>query len=54
MNIVLKCSALGEKMLPWIINISKNLLSFRVQDMSKLKLKYTSSAKPYMKSPIIN
>jgi hypothetical protein len=43
--VVLTCSALGEKLPPWIIGKSKNPRTFRGQDMSKLKVKYTNNAK---------
>ncbi len=42
-TVVLTCSTLGEKSPPWIIGKSKNPRAFRGQDMSKLKVKYTSS-----------
>jgi len=48
------CSTLGEKLPPWIIGKSKNPRAFRGQDMSKLKVKYTNSAKAWMTSPIFN
>jgi hypothetical protein len=53
-TVVLTCSALGEKLLPWIIGKSKNLKAFRGQDISKLKVKYTNSAKAWMTNPIFN
>jgi transposase len=53
-TVVLTCSALGEKLPPWIIGKSKNPRAFREQDMSKLKVKYTNSAKAWMMNPIFN
>ncbi len=53
-TMVLMCSALGEKSLPWIIGKSKNPRAFRRQDMSKLKVKYTNSAKAWMTNRIFN
>jgi hypothetical protein len=53
-TVVLMCSALGEKLPPWIINKSKNPRAFCGQDMSKLKVKYTNSAKAWMTNPIFN
>ncbi len=52
--VVLTCSALGEKLLPWIISKSKNPRPFWGQDMSKLKVKHTKSAKAWMTNPIFN
>jgi hypothetical protein len=43
--VVLTCSALDEKLPPWIIGKSNNPRAFCGQDMSKLKIKYTNSAK---------
>jgi hypothetical protein len=51
---VLTCSTLGEKLPPWIISKSKNPRAFRGQDMSKLKVKYTNSAKAWMMNLIFN
>jgi hypothetical protein len=51
---VLTCSALGEKLSPWIIDKSKNPRAFHGQDMSKLKVKYTNSAKAWMTNLIFN
>jgi hypothetical protein len=45
---------MGEKLPPWIIGKSKNPRTFRGQDMNKLKVKYTNSAKAWMTNPIIN
>jgi hypothetical protein len=53
-TVVLTCSALGEKLPPWIVGKSKNPKAFRGQDMSKLKVKYTNSAKAWMTNPIFN
>ncbi len=53
-TMVLTCSALGEKLPPWIISKSKNPRAFREQDMSKLKVKYTKSSKAWMMNPIFN
>jgi len=53
-TVVLMCSALGEKLPPWIINKSKNPRAFCGQDMSKLKVKYTNSAKAWMTNLIFN
>jgi hypothetical protein len=44
-TVVLMCSALGEKLSPWIIDKSKNPRAFHRQNMSKLKVKYTNSVK---------
>jgi hypothetical protein len=52
--VVLTCFALGEKLLPWIIGKSKNPRAFCGQDMSKLKVKYTNSAKTWMMNLIFN
>ncbi len=52
--VVLTCSAMGEKLPPWIIGKSKNPKAFREQDMSKLKIKYTNSVKAWMMNPIFN
>ncbi len=52
--VVLTCFALGEKLLPWIIGKSENPRAFRGQDMSKLKIKYTNSAKAWMTNLIFN
>jgi hypothetical protein len=52
--VVLTCSALGEKLPPWIIGKSKNPRAFHGQDMSKLKVKYTNNAKAWMTNPIFN
>jgi hypothetical protein len=51
---VLTCSALGEKLPPWIMGKSKNPKAFCGQDMSKLKVKYTNNAKAWMMNPIFN
>jgi hypothetical protein len=53
-TMVLTCFALGEKLPPWIIDKSKNTRTFREQDMSKLKVKYTNSVKAWMTNPIFN
>jgi len=53
-TVVLTCSALGEKLLPWIIDKSKNPRAFRRQDMSKLKIKYINNAKAWMMNLIFN
>jgi hypothetical protein len=53
-TMVLTCSALGEKLLPWIIGKSKNPRAFCGQDMSKLKVKYKNSMKVWMTNPIFN
>jgi len=53
-TVVLACSALGEKLLPWMIGKSKNPRAFRRQDMSKLKVEYINSAKAWMMNPIFN
>jgi hypothetical protein len=53
-TMVLTCSALGNKLPLWIINKSKNPRTFREQDMNKLKVKYTNSAKAWMTNPIFN
>ncbi len=53
-TVVRTCSALGEKLPPWIISKSKNPKPFRGQDMSKLKVKYINSAKAWMMNPIFN
>jgi len=52
--VVLMCSALGEKLPPWIIDKSKNPRTFCEQDMSKLKVKYTNNAKAWMMNLIFN
>jgi hypothetical protein len=52
--VVLTCSALGEKLPPWTIDKSKNPRTFHGQDMSKLKVKYTNSAKAWMTNSIFN
>jgi hypothetical protein len=44
-TVVLTCSTLREKLLPWIIDKSKNPRTFRGQDMNKLKIKYINNAK---------
>jgi hypothetical protein len=53
-TVVLTCSTLGEKLSPWIIGKSKNPRTFHKQDMNKLKVKYTNSAKAWMMNPIFN
>jgi hypothetical protein len=53
-TVLLTCSALGEKLPPWINGKSKNPKTFRGQDMSKLKVKYKNSAKAWMTNPIFN
>jgi hypothetical protein len=53
-TVVLTYSTLGEKLLPWIINKSKNPRAFRGQDTSKLKVKYTNNATAWMMNPIFN
>ncbi len=53
-TVVLTCSTLGKKLPPWIIGKSKNPRAFRGQDMSKLKIKYTNSAKAWMTNPLFN
>jgi hypothetical protein len=52
--VVLTCFALGEKLLPWIIDKSKNPRAFREQDMSKLKVKYINNVKASMTNSIFN
>jgi hypothetical protein len=52
--VVPTCSALGEKLPPWIISKSKNPRAFHKQDMSKLKVKYTNIAKAWMMNLIFN
>ncbi len=51
---VLTCSALGEKLPPWIIGKSKNPRAFHRQDTNKLKVKYTNNAKAWMTNLIFN
>jgi hypothetical protein len=53
-TVVLTCFAMGEKLLSWIIDKSKNSRAFREQDMSKLKVKYTNSVKASMTNSIFN
>jgi hypothetical protein len=53
-TMILTCSALGEKLPPWITDKSKNPKAFRGQNMNKLKVKYTNSAKAWMTNPIFN
>ncbi len=53
-TVVLTCFTLGEKLSPWIIGKSKNPRTFHGQDMSKLKIKYTNSAKAWMTNLIFN
>jgi hypothetical protein len=53
-TVVMMCSALGEKLPPWIIGKSKNPRAFCGQDMSKLKVKYTNSVKFWMTNLIFN
>ncbi len=52
--VVLMCSALGEKLPPWIIDKSKNPRTFCEQDMNKLKVKYTNNVKAWMMNLIFN
>jgi hypothetical protein len=52
--VVLTCFAMGEKLLPWIIEKSKNPRAFRGVDMNKFKVKYASNAKTWMTNPIFN
>lgn len=53
-TVALTCSAMGEKLSPWIIGKSKNPRSFRGQDLTKFKVKYANSAKAWMTNPIFN
>ena len=52
-TVALTCSAMGEKLPPWIIGKSKNPRSFRGQDMTKFKIKY-AHRKAWMTNPIFN
>jgi hypothetical protein len=51
---VLTCFAFEKKLPPWIISESKNPRAFHRKDMSKLKVKYTNSAKVWLMNLIFN